>query len=138
MRTSSFLKLNRHCFPSSLCPWGCQLHLKLQQTVQRHKLSRQKTASRPVNTGGSTSKLEALKYAAGQSSKSLTTQQTLQAVALPPDNVPALGPRVEHIIAKDAGTLSAILSSQLLLPEVIQRRQAESLASGMMHTLSVH
>ncbi len=65
----------------------------------------------------SASELEALANAPRQGG-SLSPKQTLQAVALPPDTVPALGPRVEHLIAQHAGTLSSILAMQLQLPEV--------------------
>lgn len=123
MRASSYLRHQRQNCQSSSAPTGWKHHLGLQQVVQQHILTRQKVARPSFENTRAWSKLEALKYAARQSSKHFPLQQTLEAVALPPDDVPALGPRVEHIIAKNAGTLSAILSSQLLLPEVSQDDQ---------------
>ena len=98
----------------ALSGWTVQF---IPEQQQQHRLNSQKLGRKSLEKAGAGPKLEALKYAIRRSSSSFTPQQTLQAVALPPDDVPALGPRVEHIIAKDAGTLSAILSSQLLLPE---------------------
>ena len=134
MRVSSHLEFERQSCHPILAPSGWQIHPQLQQAVQRHVQSRQKAAQLFLGSTRAVSKLEALQYAARQSSSSFTLQQTLQAVALPPDYVPALGPRVEHIIAKDAGTLSAILSSQLLLPEVGQSRQDISCSWYDVHT----
>ncbi|KAK9842998.1 hypothetical protein WJX74_005453 [Apatococcus lobatus] len=86
-----------------------------QQQLQLYYSSGQNSAKIFSRRPAASIKLEALTHDPQQSSSAL--QQTLQAVALPPDLIPALGPRVEHIIARDAGTLSAVLSSQLQLPE---------------------
>ena len=71
-----------------------------------------------LRPGRPASNLEALANAPRRVN-TLSVEQTLQAVALPPESIPALGPRVEHLIASHAGTLSCILSAQLQLPEVM-------------------